>query len=173
MKSLSITLAVVALSCLQVHAGPGTCLTPGDLARMDKDQLDAVFREGTLGATPCGGGRGKVLLVVDALMPRVSARLMGTVWKGKFFYPGGCTFTNQWLGFKAVSADVAVGASWADGSPCFVLDYPTTAAVFGNTRDELREVGEGLFLGRFYDRCPCPKLKGYFVLDFKKKCDPR
>ena len=173
MKSSCIILAVVAMSFPLLYAEPGTCLTPQNLARMDKDQLDAVFREGTVGATPCGAGRGKVLLVVDALMPRFSARLMGTVWKGKYFYPGGCTFTNQWLGFKAVSADINVGASWADGAPCLLLDYPTTAAVFGNTRDELREIGEGLFLGRFYDRCPCPKLKGYFVLDFKKKCDQK
>ena len=170
MKHLCLAFLVLAWCGPGVQAESGPSLTPDDVARMDKGQLDAAFCAGSVGATPCGAGRGKVLLVVDALMPRVRARLMGTVWKGKYFYPGGCAFTNQWLGFKAVEAPVAVGPSWVDGAPCFVLDYPTTAAVFGNTRDELREIGEGVFLGRFYDRCPCPKLKGYFVLDFGQKC---
>jgi hypothetical protein len=143
------------------------------LTRMDRCQLDAIFARGQVGSIPCGAGKGKVLLVVEAHRPRLRARLQGTVWKGKYFYPGGCTFTNQWLGFKAVEAPVAVGPSWADGAPCIVLDYPTTAKVFGNTRDELREIGEGVFLGRFYDRCPCPKLRGYFVLDFRQKCGCR
>ena len=169
MKPSFLALIVVAILGVPARAEPGACLSPADVTRMDQCELDAAFRQGKVGEVPCGAGRGKVLLVVDALMPRVRARLMGTVWKGKYFYPGGCTFTNQWLGFKAVSADVAVGPSWADGAPCFVLDYPTTAAVFGNTRDELREIGEGVFLGRFYERCPCPKLRGYFVLDFGQK----
>ena len=172
MKSLIVALVLVIASPF-ARAEPRACLTAGELARMDACQLDAVFRRGKGGATPCGPGRGKVLLVVDALMPRVRARLMGTVWKGKFFFPGGCTFTNQWLGFRAVDGPVIVGPSWADGAPCLVLDYPTTAAVFGNTRDELREIGEGLFLGRFYERCPCPRLRGYFVLDFGSKCGCR
>ena len=30
--------------------------------------------------------------------------------------------------------------------------------------DELREIAPNVFLGRFYERGPCPKLKGYFVL---------
>jgi hypothetical protein len=158
----------------QINLGAsGGQLTPADLARMDKCQLDTLFSQGKLGSPPCGGGRGKVLLVVDARMPRVRARLKGSVWKGKVFDPCSSTITNQWLGFKAVKAPVSVGPSWADGAPCFVLDYPTTAAVFGNTRDELREIGEGVFLGRFYDRCPCPKLRGYFVLDFRQKCGCR
>ena len=173
MKHLFVAVILVAWGGQRVRADSGPCLTPQDVARMNRGQLDAAFCAGRVGSTPCGAGRGKVLLVVDARLPRFSARLMGTVWKGKYFYPGGCAFTNQWLGFKAVEAPVAIGPSWADSAPCFVLDYPTTAAVFGNTRDELREIGEGVFLGRFYDRCPCPKLKGYFVLDFRQKCGCR
>ena len=173
MKVLFFASIAVAISALSARAEPGACLTPADLARMDECRLETVFRQGKVGSTPCGAGRGKVLLVTDALLPRVRARLMGSVWKGKYFYPGTCTFTNQWVGFRAVEATVVTGPSWDDGAPCFVLDYPTTAAVFGNTRDELREIGEGLFLGRFYERCPCPKFRGYFVLDFGQKCGCR
>jgi hypothetical protein len=178
MITLFITVLLAAFSGLAggtmfrsglAPSAPGTQLTPADLTRLNRCQLDALFVQGKLGSPPCGAGRGKVLLVVDARMPRVRARLMGTVWKGKFFHPGSLTITNQWCGFKAVDAPVTVGPSWADGAPCFVLDYPTTAKVFGNTRDELREIGEGIFLGRFYERCPCPKLRGYFVLDFRQK----
>ena len=90
---------------------------PADLVRMNKCQLDALFARGKVGAAPCGAGRGKVLLVVDALLPRVRARLMGTVWKGKVFHPCNSTITNQWCGFKAVDAPVTNKSSISSSIP--------------------------------------------------------
>lgn len=137
--------------------------TPEGLGRLTVGQLDAVFGCGSVGVLPVGLGSGRVLVRTDTRMPQARARLQSLVWKGKFFRCDG-TFTNQWLGFRAVDSVVQLGTSWYDGQPCILLDYPPDAPVFGNARDELREIAPGVLLGRFYERCPQPKLQGYFVL---------
>ena len=87
------------------------------------------------------------MLRLDGKLPRLRARLQGLAWKGKVFHPDG-TFINQWAGFRAISSHVAEGPSWFDGRPCIVLEYPPGTAVFGNARDEIRQVGPNLWLGR-------------------------
>jgi hypothetical protein len=135
-----------------------------DLRRMTPCELDRLFAHGKACAMPVGVTRGRVLYVVDAPCPRVRAALQSVPWKGKVFFPCG-DFTNRWCGFRAVASHGEIGDSWFDGQPCIVLEYPPDAPVFSNARDELREVAPGLYLCMVYDRCPCPKLKGYFVLE--------
>jgi hypothetical protein len=139
------------------------------LQKFDRCHLDHLFTQGRVASPPVGLGRGRILWLTDVKRPQLQARLSGIVWKGKYFYPDG-RFINQWLGFRAVAAQVTVGPSWFDGQPCFIMEYPPHAAVFGNARDELREIAPGLFLGRYNDRSPCPKLRGYFALDFRGSC---
>jgi hypothetical protein len=164
MKVASSLLVLFALTVPSVVRADEPRRTPRDLARLDRDQLDAAFATGTAGESPVGFGRGRILLRVDGKMPRVRARLQGLAWKGKVFRPDG-TFINQWAGFRAIASRVEVGPSWYDGRPCLVLEYPPGTPVFGNARDELREVAPGLWLGRFYAVCPSGKLEGYFVLE--------
>jgi len=150
-----------------VRADDHACsLNANCLAQMDSDALDALFRQGTASAAPVGYARGRTLLVVDANNPRRRAKLNNVVWKGKLFLPDG-RIINQWAVGRAVEATVRIDPSWLDGQPCIHVDYPTDAPIFGNTRDELREIAPGLFLGRFYERCPCPRLKGYFALEMQ------
>ena len=144
------------------------CLTPRELARLNCDQLDALFAAGTISAAPIGSGRGHILVRTEGKMPRVRARLQGVVWKGKVFHADG-SFVNQWAGFRAIASHVEIGPSWYDGRPCLILAYPPDTPIFGNARDELREVAPGLWLGRFYAVCPCGKLEGYFSLEIT--CD--
>jgi hypothetical protein len=139
-------------------------VTAQELKRLSLPELDQLFAAGRVGELPVGLGRGRVLLVVTAKSPHVRACLNNVVWKGKYFYPDG-RFTNQWACFRAIESRVTVGPSWLDGQPAVVLEYPPGTAVFGNARDELREVAPGVILGRFYERCPCPRLQGYFVLE--------
>jgi hypothetical protein len=107
-----------------------------------------------------------VLYADDALFPRVKARLQGSVWKGKYFHGDG-TFTNRWLGgIRAGTVGTGVGESWADGRPAVVAQYPPTAPVFGNVRDELRQVGPGVWLGRSYDTIT-GRPKNWFMLQAK------
>jgi hypothetical protein len=157
-------LLLLALALALPPAARADGLTPRGLAKCSLDELDALFAAGSVEELPVGQGRGRILLRVDGRMPRVRARLQGVVWKGKYFRPDG-TFVNQWAGFRAISSRVELGESWLDGRPCLVLEYPPGTPVFGNARDELRQVAPGLWLGRFYARCPCGRLEGYFVLE--------
>jgi hypothetical protein len=123
---------------------------------------EACFRQGTVGCDPCGPTRGTVLYV-DGKHPRLNARLQGIVWKGKTFHCDG-TFTNRWLGgVDAVSAAVRVAPSWLDGQPCLVMQYAPDAPVFGNVRDELRQMAPDVWLGRSYD-ARTGRPKNWFVL---------
>jgi hypothetical protein len=101
--------------------------------------------------------------MLDYRNPRARATISGLVWKGKHFLPDG-RMINQWVGVRAVEALGSVAPSSLDGGPCLRLDYPDKAAVFGNSFDEIREIAPGVLLGCFYERCPTPRLKGYFVL---------
>jgi hypothetical protein len=123
---------------------------------------EALFRDGTLGCGPFGSTRGTVLYA-DGRHPRLQALLQGVVWKGKTFHGDG-TFTNRWLGgVQAVSAAVCEEPSWLDGQPCLVMQYAPDAPVFGNVRDELRQIAPGVWLGRSYD-APTGHPKNWFVL---------
>jgi hypothetical protein len=169
MKAARCLLTVLALTVPSGVLADGHCMTAHDLKHLDCDQLDALFAAGTVCEPPVGFGRGRILLRVDGKrMPRLRARLQGVVWKGKVFYPDG-TFVNQWACRRAIGSCVAIGPSWFDGRPCVALDYPPDAPIFGNARDELREIAPGLWLGRFYAVCPCGQLEGYFVLEMTCK----
>jgi hypothetical protein len=167
-RLLHLVLLAIALlfGTRPIHAGEcARCFDSRDLSRMCQGQLDALFTGGSVGCMPVGDGRGRALLVVDARHPRFRAALVDTVWKGKSFTPDG-RMINRWAGgVRAVEAPVRVEPSRLDGKPCIVIDYPPDAAVFGGTWDELREISPGVFLGRAYERCPCPRLKTYFVVE--------
>jgi hypothetical protein len=133
------------------------------LSKLSPAQLEDLFRYGTATCAPVGYAKGRPLLMLDYRNPKLRASMTGTVWKGKLFQPDG-TMINQWIGFKAIKADVGVAPSSLDGQPCLRLDYSPDAPIFGNSFDEMREIGPCVFLGCFYERCPTPRLKGYFVL---------
>ena len=54
------------------------------------------------------------------------------------------------LGVPAIAAKVYEDASWYDGKNCVVLDYSSTSWVARRIRDEIREVGPGVFLGMVF-----------------------
>lgn len=151
--------AVVALTviCPALASPPAA-----DLRKGTPCGWEALFRDGTADCGPDGRTRGTVLYA-DGALPRVTARAQGVVWKGKTFHGDG-TFTNRWLGgVHAVSAGVVTEPSFLDGRPCLVMQYAPNAAVFGNVRDELRQIGPELWLGRSYDSTT-RKPKNWFVL---------
>jgi hypothetical protein len=146
-----------------------SCFDVKQLAKHHPDQLEDLFRSGTGDALPLGYAKGRPLLMLDYRNPRMRAAISGLVWKGKHFLADG-RMINQWVGVRAVEAVGSVAPSSLDGLPCIRLDYPPDAAVFGNSFDELREIAPGVLLGRFYERCPAPRLKGYFVLTMTPYC---
>jgi hypothetical protein len=150
------------------EAKPRTTLEIAQLEAMSVAELDALYAGGGVENLPVGAMRGKVLVFVNTPLPKVKARMSNRVWRGKEFEENG-EFINQFLGFQALKSKLEIGTSWFDGQPMIQLEYPDKTPIFGNTHDEIREIGPGLYLGRVYDKKPCPKFRGYFVLQSECK----
>ena len=87
-------------------------------------------------------------------------------WQGKVFDPESSTATNRFFGVRAIKGNVYAGPSWLDGNPSMILDYEGTSKIYGNYRDEIRQVAPGLYLGLMYDRTTSPPaFKMYFAFD--------
>jgi hypothetical protein len=128
-------------------------LTARDLPSMRGKQLDALFANAAAGEIPVGKGSGQALMATGTFAARpllTITRLMA--WQGKLFDGPSHTLRNliSPFGFKAITADVYVDASLLDGHPCIVLDYSKTSRVAGWVRDEIREIGPGLYVGLVY-----------------------
>jgi hypothetical protein len=133
------------------------------LTKLSQCELDRLFEHAPPGNIPHGYARGQCLYMSDAKLPKLRARFASTAWKGKHFEDDG-EFINQWPGFTALRGKSSLGVSVHDGKPALVLDYPANTPLFGNTRDELREIAPGLYLARLYEKCPCSRFLGYFAI---------
>ena len=82
--------------------------------------------------------------------PPGAALIRLTVWRGKVFSSEGGGYLSNRLGpldVLAVLARVAPGPSLLDERECIVIDYSHTSLVARGVRDEIRQVGTGLYLG--------------------------
>ena len=124
-------------------------------------ELDGIFRGGEAVA-PCGKYDGAVITNCPALCPKFKSIRQSMIWKGKIFCADG-TMTNRWaLGVETVTVPSGPGMSGLDNGACWEIVYPKGTPVFGGTRDEIRRVGPGIYLGRATTLCG--EFRGYFVL---------
>jgi cytochrome P450 len=126
-----------------------------ELMGMGQAELDALYRDVELpGAIPVGDTLGTALVLPGRAIGRAAgtaARLL--FWQGKVFDPTSGTLKNKVspFGIRAIRARVDVGDSWLDrGTRAIVLDYSRTSLVARWIRDEIREVGPGLWLGKVF-----------------------
>ena len=79
----------------------------------------------------------------------LAALVRALVWQGKVIDPDGTALRNRItpLGIRAIVATVRTSGSLVDRRPCIVLDYSATSIVARGVRDEIRLVGERLYLG--------------------------
>jgi hypothetical protein len=120
------------------------------LLAMSPADLDDLFRQSEAGPIPAGRGRGTVIVFPGTEVSRPAARALGAIfWHGKVFDPETRTLKNlvSPLGVRAIEAQFYPEESWFDARRCTVLDYSKTSRVAGWIRDEIREVGPGLYLG--------------------------
>ena len=73
-------------------------------------------------------------------------------WQGKTFDAEKGVLRNRILpfGLNAIIAKVYKAPSWLDGKECIVLDYSETSLVAHWIRDEIRQIGPGMYLGKVY-----------------------
>jgi hypothetical protein len=139
-------------------------VTLDDLARLRSDELEALYRNGTVpGSLAALDGEPHCRMLAIRKVP--SGRVFDGIarfsasrifpWGGKAFQSqsaAGGTGINRvrlekerrWFPFET-----RVEPSAIDGAPCILLDYdkPENPLPIRRIRDELREVSPGLFLG--------------------------
>ncbi len=144
---------------------PAPVQTLDDLAALATPQLEQLYRQSAPGPVPTGKVKGRALYP-DARFGVARSRAARAVWQGKVFRPEDSTAVNRFFGMRVIEGNVYAGPSWLDGGPAMILDYQGTSRLYGNYRDEIRQVAPGLYLGLMYARTePGPSLKMYFAFD--------
>lgn len=123
------------------------------LLKMSQAQLDDLFTSTPAGAIPDGEAEGTAIIAPGTEYSKDIASVINHfIWKGKVFDAKNGVLKNRLtaLGFHAIIAKVAKAPSWLDGKECIVLDYSATSMVAHRVRDEIRQIGPGLYLGKVY-----------------------
>jgi hypothetical protein len=128
-------------------------VTVSQLMTMSQADLDALFQASPAGPIPNGEAEGTAIIAPGTKLEGFAARFIHFfAWQGKVFDAQKGELRNKILpiGIRAIVAKVYKGASWFDNKECIVLDYSQTSFVAGDVRDEIRLVGEGVYLGIVY-----------------------
>ena len=128
-------------------------IDPEAMARMTRGQLDQLFRDSPPGPIPAGRARGTAILLPGSALDRaISALVRALVWKGKIFSSATGDLKNRIgpLGIPLIRALVYQDESWFAQGPAIILDYSKTSLLARMIRDEIRQVGPGIYLGQVY-----------------------
>ena len=124
--------------------------TSSQLLAMNQQQLDDLFGSSPAGDIPSGEAQGTAIIATGTVFSAEIAELINLFgWKGKTFDAVHGTLRNRIsaFGIDAIVAEVYKGNSWFDGKECIVLDYSKTSIVAERIRDEIRQIGPGMYLG--------------------------
>jgi len=127
--------------------------TASQLLGMSQKQLDDLFSSSPAGDIPNGEAQGTAIIAPDTPISSEIASIINIFgWQGKTFDAAHGTLTNRILAFglNAIVAQVYKDKSWFDGKECIVLDYSKTSIVAKHIRDEIRQIGPGMYLGVVY-----------------------
>ncbi len=140
--------------------------TSEQLLAMSQTELDELFSKSPAGDIPNGEAHGTAIIAAGTkFSPEIAALINIFTWQGKTFDAAHGTLTNRILalGLNAIVAQVYKTESWFDGKECIVLDYSKTSLLAKHIRDEIRQIGPGMYLGIVYwDK----KRTIHFVLQF-------
>ena len=123
------------------------------LLAMSQAQLDELFTNSPAGPIPDGPAKGTAIIAPGTVFSKEIAEVINLfAWQGKTFDAQRGVLTNKVsiLGFNAIIAEVYKGESWLDHKECIVLDYSKTSMVAHWIRDEIRQIGPNLYLGKVY-----------------------
>ncbi len=124
-----------------------------DLMKLTQAQLDDLFKQSPAGPIPDGEAEGTAIVAPGTELGEIASKLIHFFnWQGKVFDAGKGELRNRILltGLKAIIAKVYKDTSWYDGKECIVLDYSETSLIAHYIRDEIRLVGDGVYLGIVY-----------------------
>jgi hypothetical protein len=127
--------------------------TVPQLIAMSQKDLDDLFTNSQAGDIPHGEAQGTAIVAPGTTYSTEIATLINHFgWQGKNFDAATGSLKNRILpfGLNAIIAKVYKGTSWLDNKDCIVLDYSETSLVASRIRDEIRQIGPGLYLGKVY-----------------------
>lgn len=128
-------------------------ITVPDLLKMSQTDLDDLFKKSDPGPIPDGAAEGTAIIAPGTVFTHEIAKLVNLfTWQGKTFDGPHGVLRNRILpiGLNAIVAEVYKGPSWLDGKECIVLDYSKTSLVAQWIRDEIRQIGPKIYLGKVY-----------------------
>jgi hypothetical protein len=143
-------------------------ITVSDLLKMSQAQLDELFTNSAAGEIPDGEAKGTAIVAPGTTYTEDIAEFINHfAWQGKTFDAKKGVLRNRILplGLNAIIATVYKAPSWLDGKECIVLDYSETSLLAHWIRDEIREISQGLYLGKVYWR---KKRLIDFAIEFPK-----
>ena len=124
------------------------------LLKMSQAELDELFTDSPAGRrSPTARPTGTAIVAPGTTFSPAIAKFISIfAWQGKVFDRREGRLAQQILpfGLNAIIAKVYKGDSWLDGKECIVLDYSETSLVAHWIRDEIREIGPKLYLGKVY-----------------------
>jgi hypothetical protein len=123
------------------------------LLSMSQAQLDDLFKGSQPGEIPNGEAKGTAIVAPGTTYTEEIAEFINHfAWQGKTFDAQKGVLRNRilLLGLNAIIAKVYKAPSWLDGKECIVLDYSETSLVARWIRDEIRQIGPGMYLGKVY-----------------------
>jgi hypothetical protein len=127
--------------------------TAPQLLSMSQKDLDDLFSSSPSGSIPNGEAQGTAIIAPGTIFSSETAALINIFgWQGKTFDAEHGTLRNRILAFglNAIVAEVYQAASWFDNKECIVLDYSKTSLLAKHIRDEIRQIGPGMYLGIVY-----------------------
>lgn len=127
--------------------------TVPQLLAMSQKELDDLFTNSLPGDIPNGEAQGTAIVAPGTTYSLEIAALINHFgWQGKNFDAASATLKNRItaFGLNAIIAKIYQGPSWLDGKKCIVLDYSQTSLVASHIRDEIRQIGPGMYLGKVY-----------------------
>jgi hypothetical protein len=128
-----------------------TTLDAENLLHLSQAEIEGLFRSvSEPGPIPAGEARGTVIVAPGTELSETAAKLAHLIaWQGKVFDPDSGDLRNEIgpFGYRAVRAKVYRDQSWFDSQASIVLDYSQTSLIAHWIRDEIRQVGPGLYLG--------------------------
>ena len=144
-----------------------------DLVRMNRCDLENLYRHAEVGCPPKGVTDGRAIMNPGTAFTVPASQVTRLIWQGKVFTDDNM-MVNRVLGLRAIHARVYIGESWLDGKSSLILDYADTSKLYSDVRDEVREIAPGLYLGIAYKRTAAgPQLSKFFTLDSRKQVLPR
>jgi hypothetical protein len=123
------------------------------LLEMSQADLDELFKKSSSGKIPNGEADGTAIVTPGTKYSNDIASFINHFgWQGKVFDAKKGVLKNRItsFGLNAIIAKVYKAPSWLDGKECIVLDYSETSLVAKWIRDEIRQIGPGLYLGKVY-----------------------